>query len=481
MALIASLIPFVLCACPSAAAAQNQKAPARLTVSQNHRFLVRGDGKPFFYLADTAWELFHRLDRKEAAEYLHTRAAQGYSVVQAVALAELDGLTDPNAYGKLPLIDKDPTRPAITPGSNPARPAEYDYWDHVEYIIDEANRNGLYVGLLPTWGRWVVKDPRNNESIFTPANAETYGEFLGKRFGGKDIIWILGGDRNADGVEDVWRAMARGIAIGVSGKEDYGAVLMGFHPRGGGSSSTWFHNDAWLDVNMQQTGHGLAEAVQSWAKIARDYALTPPKPVIDAEPLYEDHPLAFRSSQNGYSQEAHVRQRAYWDLFSGSCGHTYGNHAVWQMYAPGRKPVNGPLMYWYEAIHRPGANQMRYVRALIESRPVLARVPDQGLVVSELSGADHIVATRGEDYAFIYDAQGRPFTVNAGKISGTRVKCWWFNPRSGDSMDAGEFENRGTQAFTPPSEGFGSDWVLIVDDAAKGFKPPLQPQPPRPL
>ena len=64
------------------------------------------------------------------------------------------------------------------------------------------------------------------------------------------------------------------------------------------------------------------------------------------EPLYEDHPLAFRSSENGYSLDAHVRQRAYWDLFSGSCGHTYGNHAVWQMYAPGRKPVNGPLMYW---------------------------------------------------------------------------------------------------------------------------------------
>jgi hypothetical protein len=124
---------------------------------------------------------------------------------------------------------------------------------------------------------------------------------------------------------------------------------------------------------------------------------------------------------------------------------------------------------------------MRYLRALIESRPVLSRVPDQSLVVSALEGADHIAATRGEGYAFVYDAQGRPFIVKPGKISGTRVKCWCFNPRSGDSMDAGEFDNTGTHAFTAPSEGFGSDWVLILDDASKGYKAPVQPLPVRPL
>jgi len=273
-----------------------------------------------------------------------------------------------------------------------------------------------------------------------------------------------------EGVEEIWRAMAKGIAIGVAGKEDYDAVLMSFHPRGSGTSSTAFHNDAWLDFNMQQTGHGLAETVQSWARIGKDYALSPVKPVVDGEPLYEDHPLAFRAGANGYSVDIHVRQRAYWDLFSGACGHTYGNHAVWQMYSATRKPINGPLMYWYEAIHRPGGMEMRFVRMLIDARPMLSRVPDQSLVADALQGADHIAATRGDGYAFIYDAQGRPFTLNLGKISGARVKCWWYNPRSGDSLDAGEFENTGTHAFKAPSEGFGSDWVLIVDDAAKRYK-----------
>jgi hypothetical protein len=366
----------------------------------------------------------------------------------------------------------------VTPGVHHAGSAGYDYWDHVDYLIDEANRQGLYVGLLPAWGRWVVKNPRAPEdAVFNTANAFTYGEFLGTRFRNKGVIWILGGDRPADGVEDIWRSMAKGIATGVSGREDYEAVFMSFHPKGASTSSTWFHNDAWLDANMQQTGHGLAETVQSWKKIASDYALAPAKPVIDGEPLYEDHPLAFRSKVNGYSFDAHVRQRAYWDLFSGACGYTYGNHAVWQMYAPGREAVNGPLMYWFEAIHRPGAEEVRFIRELIESRPVLSRIPDQGLVANELEGADHIAATRGDGYAFVYDAQGRAFTLNLGRISGERVRAWWFNPRSGDTRSAGEFANSGTRDFTAPSEGFGSDWVLILDDASKNYPPPVRRQP----
>ena len=247
---------------------------------------------------------------------------------------------------------------------------------------------------------------------------------------------------------------------------------MSFHPRGSETSSTWFHGDDWLDFNMHQTGHGLAEKSTPWARIAADYERTPVKPVLDGEPLYEDHPLAFASKVNGYSFDAHIRQRAYWDVFSGACGHTYGNHSVWQMYAPGRQPINGPLLHWYEAIHRPGAAQMQYVRTLIESRPYLSRVPDTSIVANPLDGADRIVATRGDGYVFVYSAQGRPFTVNMGKVSGEKVKAWWYNPRTGTNREIALYENTGTREFVCPSEGFGSDWVLVLDDAARNFPAP---------
>jgi hypothetical protein len=306
--------------------------------------------------------------------------AQKFTVIQAVALGEFDGITVPNAYGKFPLIDLDPSEargharrqsggPEAVRLLGPRRvhrgPGERARALH---------RHAADLGQLGEWKR-----PRQARHHARQRTA--YGEFLGRRFGKKGIIWILGGDRTPTGFEETWRTLARGIAIGVSGKEDYDAFLMSFHPSGGETSSTWFHNDRWLDFNMQQDGHNPPARAKSWEKVKHDYDLLPAKPVIDGEPLYEDHPLAFNSKEFGYSFDAHVRQYAYADTFSGACGHTYGNHAMWQFYAPPGKPINGPLMDWRHAIVRPGATQMQYVRALLESRPYLSRVPDQSIVV----------------------------------------------------------------------------------------------------
>src|SRR6266849_1030209 len=97
-----------------------------IRVSANQRFLVREDGTPFFYLGDTAWALFQRLDREEADRYLRDRAAKGFTVIQAVALSEFDGLRVPNRYGDLPLHDGDPHRPNDT------------YFRHVDAVVGVA-------------------------------------------------------------------------------------------------------------------------------------------------------------------------------------------------------------------------------------------------------------------------------------------------------------------------------------------------------
>ncbi|HKJ86285.1 MAG TPA: DUF4038 domain-containing protein, partial [Spirochaetia bacterium] len=69
----------------------NRPETSRLRVASGGRHLEREDGTPFLYIADTAWELYHRLSREEADRYLTTRASQGFNVIQAVVLAELDG------------------------------------------------------------------------------------------------------------------------------------------------------------------------------------------------------------------------------------------------------------------------------------------------------------------------------------------------------------------------------------------------------
>ena len=118
----------------------------RLQVSANKHFIVTEDGHPFFWLGDTAWELFHRLNREDAERYLARRAEQRFTVIQAVALAEFDGLGEANAYGEVPLRNNDPTQP------NDA------YFAHVDWVVAKANSLGLYIGFLPTWGdKWNKK------------------------------------------------------------------------------------------------------------------------------------------------------------------------------------------------------------------------------------------------------------------------------------------------------------------------------------
>jgi hypothetical protein len=340
MRYLACLLTFV-CAFSSLGASELP----RLKVSDNKRFLVTADGKPFFYLGDTAWELFHRLDRADADKYLEKRAKQGFTVIQAVAIAEFDGHTVPNAYGHLPLIDLDPARPAVKAGER------NDYWDHVDYIVNRANSLGLYVGFLPTWGRYWHYRERDGKPLFNAKNAEQYGEWLGRRYRDKGLIWILGGDRSVDNDEqkEILRAMARGLRKGGGG-----AHLMTFHPNGGAGSAQYFHADDWLDFNMRQNGHGT-EFTGRYDKTRADYDRTPIKPVIDGEPIYEGHPISFNAKNLGHSIAADVRRPLYWDLFSGACGHTYGHHSVWAFWKPGLAPVNDPLVPWTVAIDQPGA------------------------------------------------------------------------------------------------------------------------------
>ncbi|MDO8951780.1 MAG: glycoside hydrolase family 140 protein, partial [Draconibacterium sp.] len=430
----------------------------KLKVSENHRYLVFEDGTPFFYLGDTAWELFHRLSKTDAEKYLENRRQKGFTVIQAVALAELDGLNTANAEGEKPLIDNDPAKP------------NEKYFQHVDWVIKKAAEKGIFIGLLPTWGdKWNKKWGVGPE-IFTPENARIYGKYLGNRYKNTpNIIWIVGGDRpvESDIQKEIVIEMAKGLREG-----DNGNNLISFHPSGGSGSAQYFHNEPWLDFNMRQNGHSNS-FTERYHMTLNDYNLEPTKPVIDGEPIYEDHPINFKPDENGHSVTADVRRPLYWNLFSGAFGHTYGHHSVWQMYAPGKDPVNRPLMPWYEAIDQPGAAQMIYGRLLMESRPFLTRIPDNSIVVTSDvpssvpgAGAYSFIATRDQKgtYAMIYVPVGRKFSIKMDVIKGGDIIAWWFNPRNGETKRIGNFANTGIQTFNTPTPGESLDWILVLDD-----------------
>ena len=432
---------------------------ARLTISDDQRHIVYSDGAPFFWLGDTAWELFHRTTKEEAVLYLENRAAKGFTVIQAVVLAELDGLNDPSSNGERPLLNNNPTTPNVK------------YFDHVDYIVDRAAELGLFIGMLPTWGDKWNKQWGAGPVVFNSKNAYQYGAFLGERYKDKNVIWILGGDRKPDNDEQlaITRAMANGIR-----EHTMDSQLMTFHPMGGWSTSSWFHNDEWLDLNMFQSGHGEVNN-QNYIKTRYDYNLKPTKPVLDGEPCYEDHPINWRAA-NGWFDEFDSRRAGYWSMMEGACGHTYGNHNIWQMWLPGRNPVSVARTPWKQALDYPGAFQAGYMRRLFESRPWQLLEPASNILrdAPNTFGRECRAASASDgSFLMVYSPYGSTFTITTEKLQALNLKAWWFNASIGRAVFIGELVKESEMTFDPPAdERRGNDWVLVLEDAAKGYGVP---------
>jgi Protein of unknown function (DUF4038)/Putative collagen-binding domain of a collagenase len=428
----------------------------RLKVTADGHYLQFDDGTPFFWLGDTGWELFHRLNKEEIGRYLENRHQKGFNVIQAVILAEFNGLKRPNQYGQLPLRDLDPTRP------------NEKYFELIDYTLDLALQKNMFIGLLPTWGDKVISLWGDSPIIFNETNAYTYGRWLGNRY--KDypnIIWILGGDRppftDSMDVRPVWKAMAKGLRDGT----DRNAFIT-YHTWGDHSTSEYLHREQWLAMNTMQSGHGSGHDTPVWEMIKKDVKLQPAKPTLDAEPNYEDHPVnpwPKWDPANGYFRDYDVRKQTYRSVFAGGCGVTYGHHAVWQFLSAREDTVNHADRFWTEAIDRPGAFQVGYLRRLIETHSPLDRVPDQSIIVEgQGEKGEYMTAFRDQKntLAMVYLPVGKKIGVNVTYLKGNKWRAFWFNPRDGVTEVIGTVKKEPVLYFTPPTTGLEKDWVLII-------------------
>jgi hypothetical protein len=395
-----------------------------------------------------------------------------------VVLAENDGLRTPNPYGDVPFIELDPTKP------NEA------YFQHVDFIVNKAEELGLFIGMLPTWGDKIFSEhPGAGPVVFNKENAKVYGEFLGKRYKDKPIVWILGGDRNIanDEVLEIWRNMAAGLKAG-----DHGNHLITYHPRGASSSSAQLQNEDWIDFNMYQSGHDKRfNQVYRYAR--KDRSLSPTKPTIDGEPGYEDIAIRFwdymdfskpsmqRVSEGvldekglikkpehfdlGFYDDYDVRVHGYWNFLAGASGYTYGNNAIWQMFKADRNLAIPCLYDWRASMDRPGAEDMKHVNKFFTNYPFEKLKPAQEIVLgNNPENEDHIQAAVADDisFALVYLAKGQDVKLDLSQFQNLK-KVNWFNPRDGKTQKSGKLDHLGIMEFTPPSSGIGNDWMLVLE------------------
>lgn len=261
--------------------------------------------------------------------------------------------------------------------------------------------------------------------------------------------------------------------------------IMTFHPRGRTVSARWFADRDWIDFHMFQSGHRrygqrmgnkdypIPDDTEedSWMYVDSVRKYKPLRPVLDGEPSYENIPQGLHFADEPLWNDRDVRRYAYWSVFRGACGHTYGNNNIMQFVRPGipgayfADGVNKP---WYIALDDPGRLQMKHLKHLMLAFPYFDRVGDQSVVLDNGEKYDRIIATRGSDYLLAYNYKGRPMRVDLGKISGKEKKVWTMDPADGSLRYLGKTKD-GIYSHTPLP---GKDIVLIAIDSEKDFLTP---------
>ncbi len=288
-----------------------------LSVKGNYLFK---DDKPFFWLGDTAWLLAENMELDDVIKYLKNRKSLGFNVIQMVL------------FYSMPNNDK-ATNPMTVSNKN-IYSKEYFYF--VNKIFSISNDLGIYIALLPTWGSFI------KNKIININDVNVFSNFLVKTFShNENLIWILGGDIRGDVNLDYFNALGKAL------KKLDNNHLITFHPFGRTISSRWFNDEDWLDFNMFQSGHRRYDQAKltrydkeeeifygedSWKYVLENFSHIIKKPCLDAEPSYEGVVQGLHNPKEPYWEAKDVRRYAYWSVFEGACGFTYGNNSIIQFY-----------------------------------------------------------------------------------------------------------------------------------------------------
>lgn len=432
----------------------------RLQVHENGRYFVNGE-MPFFWLADTAWLLFHQLTLDETYRYLRNRKEKGYNVILADFLHTSD---QKNLAGDTALHNGDFTRVNM----------DGTFWSHIDRVMEMAEELGLYMGILPVWGSSIVRD----EGSLTMENLESYMNFVLKRYHScKNLVWIVGGDVRGDVNLELFRTM------GTMMKKDDPMRLVTYHPFGRCDSSQWFHQEPWLDFNLFQSGHRRYDQDQlgtwddnrqtetcfredCWRYVENDYAKMPAKPTLDGEPSYEWILQGLHDKNEPYWQAADTRRYAYWDVFAGAAGHTYGHNAVMQFQRREQEQGNfGVNFPWDEGIHHSGSAQMKHLKDLMESVDFIHGKPANEYLVSvQGEKYERISVFAGEDYLMAYCYINRTIRLSLKDYKDRQMAVYWFCPATGVKSYIRTVKGQDEIMETPVSGDETADIVLLVQE-----------------
>lgn len=445
-----------------------------LKTKKGSRFFWKGE-TPFFWMGDTAWLVFHELTKEEITSYLMNRMEKGFNVIQTVAVHHFPAI---NCYGRDAFVKGRPEMPD-TEGEN-------NYWDVVDYMIEEANRLGIYIALLPHWG-----------NLSEQISLETMGKyirFLAQRYGKcENIVWVIGGDTRGDQKSEYWRKM------GALLKEFCPKQLVTFHPFGRTSSLDFFGEEEWLDFHMFQSGHRRYDqrklgswddsnkkryyGEDNWRYVKDGQRLKRKMPILDGEPSYEHIPQGLHDGNEPFWAPEQVRRYGWWSVLSGAAGFTYGHNSVMQFYKGKGVGAFSVKYSWQDALHAPGCASVCNMAEIMQE--IFSEIADEAVkkqmdpvsymeqkchpcewllcgvsTWKEEMREDRIMAYAAGKYILCYSYSGCEIHIRPG----SDCEAWWVDPESGNFSRIGEIKNKKEGlCFIPPQGDFRhKDWLLLL-------------------
>lgn len=421
-------------------------------LSVKGKYIYKGD-KPFFVLADTAWLLFDKLEDKEIELYYKNRRGLGFNTIFAVAV-----YSDPRFE----------TQDGMPHGNKDIN--SLDYWNAISRNIDVAEKYGLYVALLPAWGSFVKKGYINRD------NVQKYADFLGDFFKDKqNLIWVIGGDVRGDANFEVFDI------LGGTLKRYNHERLITYHPFGRTGSYLWFNDCQWLDFNTFQSGHRRYDQLKlnvwddsasdedsfgedNWRYVVKNFSYAQPKPCMDSEPSYEGIVQGLHDFSQPYWEARDVRRYAYWSVFEGACGFTYGNNAVIQFYRQGERRAYGVRETWLEGLHACGGSQMQYLKSIMESVDFVNGEAHPEYVLNQGEKYHRTSVFAGRDFVLCYNYCADTIELCLKDYIGRTFDAYWINPENGSRSYINTFLcGEGELNFSPtPRHELSNDWVLAL-------------------